>query len=157
MPASSSRAKKRATPPAKAKGTSASSATAARTNLAEFREVLAGYSPAIVDLALQARALIVSVLPEVFEVVWTRQKTTGYGTGPKKMTEHFCWIQPASKHVTLGFNYGGELPDPAGLLEGTGKSFRHVKLASRADLDRKAVRAIVIAATKHRVPAPTPL
>jgi hypothetical protein len=44
------------------------------------------------------------------------------------MTELFCWIMPASKHVNSEFNYGAELPDPHNLLEGTGKLFRYVKL-----------------------------
>jgi hypothetical protein len=112
------------------------------------------FSPDIADIASRARLLVFSVLPEAYEIVWTRQKTVGYGTGPKKMTEHFCWIAPATQHVTLGFNYGAELPDPAGLLEGTGKLFRHVKLASAADADSAALRRLLVAATKHRVPPP---
>lgn len=30
------------------------------------------------------------------------------------------------QQTLIGFNYGTELPDPAGLLEGTGKKFRHL-------------------------------
>lgn len=126
-----------------------------RQDLAAFKRTLAGATPAIARLATQTRALVLDVLPTAFEVVWERQRNTGYGTGPKKQTEHFCWISPATAHVTLGFNYGVELPDPAKLLEGTGKLFRHVKLASIVDLERLAVRALVAAATHHRVP-PSP-
>lgn len=32
------------------------------------------------------------------------------------------------KHVNLGFNRGTELPAPTGLLEGTGKMIRHVRV-----------------------------
>lgn len=125
-----------------------------RQNATDFDTVAKHFSPAIAALAKRARALILEILPGAFEVVWTRQKNTGYGTGPKKQTEHFCWIAPASKHVTLGFNYGGELPDPSGLLEGTGKLFRHVKIASETDLERPALRKLIKAATRHRVPPP---
>lgn len=128
-----------------------------RTDAKAFEAVLTGRSPAIAEVARKARALVLDVLPEVFEVVWAVQKNAGYGTGPKKQTEHFCWISPASAHVTLGFNYGTELPDPGQLLEGTGKKFRHLKLATVADVDRPAVRALIKAATTHRVPPAKPV
>lgn len=103
-------------------------------------------------MAVAVRQLIHQVLPQVVEVSWLRQGITGFGTGPKKNTEHFCWIMPAKAHVTLGFNYGAELPDPTGLLEGTGKLFRHVKLHAADQLDDQALIALLRFATTHRVP-----
>jgi hypothetical protein len=134
-----------------------SAAMPARTDAKAFDAILAGRSPEIAEVARAARSLVLDVLPEAYEVVWAQQKNAGYGTGPKKQTEHFCWISPAAAHVTFGFNYGAELADPKQLLEGTGKLFRHVKLASRGDVDRAALRALVRAATKHRVPTAKPL
>ena len=128
-----------------------------RTDAKAFEAILAGRSPAIAEVARKARALVLDVLPEAYEVVWAQQKNAGYGTGPKKQSEHFCWISPASAHVTFGFNHGAELADPNGLLEGTGKKFRHVKLAALADVDRAALRALLRAASKHRVPPARPL
>lgn len=87
---------------------------------------LQSFLPEIKDLARQTRKLIYTVLPNVVEVVWVPQKNTGFGTGIKKKTEHFCWLMPATKHVNLGFYYGAELPDPKNLLEGTGKLFRQL-------------------------------
>ncbi len=95
---------------------------------------------------------IYTVFPQVVEVVWVRQKNIGYGTGPKKNTEHFCWVMPATKHVTLGFNYGAELPDPKNLLEGTGKLFRHCKIRSIADLSNPDLIELLEFATTYRVP-----
>jgi hypothetical protein len=37
-------------------------------------------------------------------------------------------ISPFKTHVNLGIVHGATLADPAGLLEGTGKVHRHVKL-----------------------------
>lgn len=119
-----------------------------------FNEVLAGFSPAVQTVAGEARALIYALLPPVVEVVWAKQKTIGYGTGPKKMSEHFCWLAPYNKHVVLGFNYGAELPDPTHILEGTGKLFRHVRLETVADVRQPAVEALIKVATTHRVPPP---
>lgn len=128
-----------------------------RQDLSAFLEVLANFTPDVGAVAMRARTLIIDLLPEVFEVIWVQQRIMGYGTGPKKQTEHFAWIQPAKKHVSLGFNYGAELPDPDGLLEGTGKKFRHVKLTTMAEVERPAVAKLVRSAIKHRVPPPRPL
>src|SRR5688572_27556446 len=86
-----------------------------------------------------ARTLMFEVLPQTVEVVWPAQRTAGYGTGPRKMSEHFCWLAPASAHVVFGFYYGAELPDPDGLLAGTGRLMRHVKVRSAADLASPAL------------------
>jgi hypothetical protein len=121
-----------------------------------FELAIADFSPHIQELARAARQLIHRVYPQVVEVVWVRQRNTGFGTGPKKSTEHFCWLMPASNHVNLGFNYGAELPDPAGLLEGTGKLFRHVKLRSAGQLDDPRLIELVRHASTYRVPQPRP-
>jgi hypothetical protein len=128
-----------------------------RTDEKAFRAMVSGRPPIVVETALHARRLVLELLPEAYEVVWTIQRNAGYGTGPKKQTEHFCWISPAGAHVTFGFNYGAELPDPKHLLEGTGKKFRHVKLVTVADVDAPAFRALLRAAIAHRVPPPLPL
>lgn len=110
------------------------------------------YPPEIAALAHQARSWILGYLPGAYEIVWPVMKVAGYGTGPKKMTEHFAWIAPYAKHVVLGFYYGAELPDPRGLLEGTGAKMRHVKLRRLEDLDRPGLRELLEASTRHRVP-----
>jgi hypothetical protein len=117
-----------------------------------FEAALAGSSKQVQDLARRTRALINEVYPGVVEVPWPRQKTIGYGVGPRKQTEHFCYIALQRDHVDLGFNYGAELPDPDGLLEGTGALMRHVKISTPEDLERPALRALLEAASTHRMP-----
>lgn len=119
-----------------------------------FEEVISQNDAAVQEIARATRALIYDVLPQVVEVVWTQQRNIGYGTGPKKMSEHFSWIGLTKSYVQLGFFYGTELPDPDGLLEGTGKMLRHIKLRSVADVQRPAVRAMLDFAKTHRVPPP---
>lgn len=118
-----------------------------------FNKILAACSPKVRDLASQARALVRDVMPDVVEVPWPTQGIAGYGVGPKKMTEHFCYISTHKDHIDLGFNYGSELPDPEGLLEGTGKLFRHIKVNSPEDLARPAVRRLLEVASTHRMPS----
>jgi hypothetical protein len=40
----------------------------------------------------------------------------------------FAYVNVFSSHVNVGFFQGAALPDPARLLQGTGKFMRHVKL-----------------------------
>ena len=118
----------------------------------EFDAILAGFSPDVRELATRTRALIKDVMPNVVEVPWPHQRTVGYGVGPRKMTEHFCYIAVNQAYVNLGFNYGSELPDPAKLLQGTGALFRHVKIRKPEDLSNPALRQLLEAATRHRMP-----
>lgn len=49
-------------------------------------------------------------------------------------SDALLYLADYSKHVNLGFNRGAHLADPEGLLEGTGKNLRHVKIRAKADL-----------------------
>ena len=40
----------------------------------------------------------------------------------------FGYVNVFTSHVNVGFFHGASLPDPARLLQGNGKSMRHVKL-----------------------------
>ena len=119
----------------------------------EFEQIVAGADPPMRELARQTRALIRDVMPDVVEVVWLHQGLAGYGVGPKKMSEQFCYISIHKSHINLGFYYGSELPDPEGLLEGTGKLLRHSKIRTPEDLARPALRRLLEAASTHRRPA----
>ena len=55
-----------------------------------FDEALAGSGPR--DLAMRTRALIRAVMPEVVEIPWPKQRVVVYGIGPRKMSEHFCYV-----------------------------------------------------------------
>ncbi len=47
----------------------------------------------------------------------------------------FGYVNAFSAHVNVGFFQGTELADPSGLLEGTGKFMRHVKLRPDVEID----------------------
>ncbi len=113
-----------------------------------FEDVIAAAPPEIQALAQAARALLADVMPGVTEVPWARQKIAGYGVGPKKMSQHFCYIAPFKKHLNLGFMYGARLPDPENLLEGKGADLRHIKIRSAADLERPELRALIEEASR---------
>ena len=55
----------------------------------------------------------------------------------------FGYVNVFKAHVNVGFFNGARLKDPAGVLEGTGKRMRHVKLKPGAKLDSSALRALI--------------
>ena len=114
-----------------------------------FDEILSQASPHSRALTRRAKALIQDIMPDVVEVAWPKQKIAGYGVGPKKMSEQFCYIAVFKARINLGFYYGAELPDPDGLLEGTGKFLRHVKISSEEQLGDPALRRLVEAASRY--------
>jgi len=63
----------------------------------------------------------------------------------------FACVGAFKHHVNLGFFQGATLPDPAGLLEGTGRFMRHVKLKANTDLDRPSLEALITAAYRDIV------
>ena len=115
-----------------------------------FDDALAGSSDQVQEIARRLRELIVEVYPDVVEVPWPKQRIAGYGVGPKKMSEHFCYIGAHREHVNLGFYYGAELPDPEGLMEGTGKKLRHIKVRDAEGIGQSSLRRYIQLALDER-------
>ena len=55
----------------------------------------------------------------------------------------FAYVNSFTAHVNVGFFQGAELPDSNGLLEGTGKFMRHVKLRPEGGVDFAALLELV--------------
>jgi len=55
----------------------------------------------------------------------------------------FGYVNVFTSHVNVGFFHGAALPDPARLLQGTGKFMRHVKLRPVAATDAAALSRLI--------------
>jgi hypothetical protein len=58
----------------------------------------------------------------------------------------FAYVNVFTSHVNVGFFHGDALRDPAGLLEGTGKRMRHVKLRPGHEPNVRALGDLIDAA-----------
>ena len=68
----------------------------------------------------------------------------------------FGYVNAFKAHVNVGFFRGAEIADPEGLLQGTGKFMRHVKLLPGLDFNATALRQLIDTAytdMKERVQA----
>ncbi len=66
----------------------------------------------------------------------------GYPIG---CVEHspFAYVNVFTSHMNLGFFYGVDLIDQLGMLKGSGKRMRHIKIRADADLDEKEIRMLI--------------
>jgi hypothetical protein len=58
----------------------------------------------------------------------------------------FAYVNSFNSHVNVGFFYGALLEDSAGILEGSGKRMRHVKLKPGRNVNAAALGGFVDAA-----------
>ncbi|MEW9531095.1 DUF1801 domain-containing protein [Microbispora sp. NPDC049125] len=65
-------------------------------------------------------------------------------------------ISHSKTHLTLAFARGAEFDDAHGLLDGVGKTTRHIKIRKLDDLDREAVRDYIRQAVALDQAAVTP-
>jgi hypothetical protein len=120
-----------------------------RPSAAVIRRALSDRDPELRSVFLDAHGLVLETLPDVEFTIDLKDGTIGYGAhqygadgwGIGAISCHSRW-------VTLAFMRGARLPDPGRILEGTGKSMRHIKIRSRDQLveRRGAIRALLLAA-----------
>src|SRR5881396_2988826 len=58
----------------------------------------------------------------------------------------FGYVNVFTSHVNVGFFHGASLPDPARLLQGTGKFMRHLKLRPGTSTNATALSRLIEAA-----------
>ena len=96
----------------------------------EVSEYINGLPEDKQEIVKALRSIILSVDPSLNESLKWKQPVYS-----KK--EDICYIFPTGGHVNLGFYRAIELKDPKGLLEGTGKKLRHIKIRSLEDIDKE--------------------
>jgi hypothetical protein len=105
----------------------------------------------VAAIASAARRLVLDVLPDAREELDRGNRIVGYATGPRPMKDLWAGIAPHRHHVNLQLANGALLADPAGLVEGTGKRIRHVKLRSTDDGGRGELRLLLVQSLeRHR-------
>jgi hypothetical protein len=116
----------------------------------EYLKFLAAYEKPITGLALRARALVLEEAPGAIELLYDAYNAVAAGysfTG--RPSDAFIHIAAYARWVNLGFHRGSELNDPQGLLQGSGRWIRHLRIAAPADADRPELRAFVRAAVSR--------
>jgi hypothetical protein len=122
--------------------------TDSETRIASY---FARYEPATASLGQALRAKLRARLPGLFEIVYVYegQNALVISYSPtERGYEGLCSLAVYPDRVSLHFAQGALLSkaDPNRLLQGRGKTVRHVDLSSVADLDRADIAALFAAA-----------
>jgi hypothetical protein len=117
----------------------------------ELTNLLRRYEADVQSVAVALRSTVVEEIGPCHESIFPIKKWISvlYSTTEKRMKDNICLIVVYRDHVNLMFPRGVDLKDPRGLLEGSGKAMRHVKMLSPADIDRPGVRALIRQAKKR--------
>ena len=110
-----------------------------------FDDFVKGYRAKSVDLARKTRRLIKQIMPDTVEQFDPSAHLIAYGID-RTYKGLVCGIILYKDYVNLMFAQGTSLPDPAGILTGTGKRARHVRLTNLSDLKNPDLQQLLQAA-----------
>jgi len=100
----------------------------------------ASRSPALGPIARRWFDVMRACGPDVLELLHDGHPTACVGNVA------FGYVNAFKDHVNVGFFPGASLPDPARLLEGTGRFMRHAKVRSGEAIDESALGELIAAA-----------
>jgi hypothetical protein len=99
---------------------------------------------------LALREIVLEEAPEAIEsLVNGYAVAIGFSFTGKPLKDGFCHVVIYKNCVNLGFNRGALLADPDGVLEGSGKLIRHLRVHNHDELDRPIMRRLVRAAIEQ--------
>jgi hypothetical protein len=106
-------------------------------------DLLAQHTLEVRVLAEALRQLVHTAVPEATEKAYSGWQGIGYS---HPQAGYFCGVFPTADLVKLGFEFGVLLPDPDGLLEGSGSQMRWVFLRPGEDIPETSIKALIQAA-----------
>ena len=115
------------------------------------------FTPEMSKAIRAVRADLRKRLPTANELVYDNYNffVIGYSS-TLRPSDCFTQLVADAHGVRLAFYYGSTLPDPAGILLGSGSQNRFIRLASARDLDKPEVEALIRAAVAQgKAPLPT--
>jgi hypothetical protein len=111
----------------------------------EVDNLLARCEAPVAAIAEAVRRRLLALLPGATEEADPAANVIGYGFGPG-YKHLICTLILSKKGVKLGFYRGAGLPDPHGLLGGSGKVHRYVEIASPEAADDPRLEELIRAA-----------
>jgi hypothetical protein len=137
-------------------GRSTAAHAPAETPEAQLTRFMARFDPAVARVAEEARAILRERFPAAFELVYDNYNALAIGFSPTEKTpDAIVSVTLYPRWVSVFFLYGATLPDPLGLLQGSGSQVRSIRLASADTLKTRGVRALLRAAVAQSdIPMP---
>lgn len=109
-----------------------------KRTIKEVDQFILDLSEDIQKITKALRNIILDASPElVEEYKWSMPNYSYKGL--------VCYLQTAKKHVNLGFQKGNELveKDVNNLLQGTGKTMRHIRITKMEDIQSESFTSLI--------------
>ena len=119
----------------------------------ELDQIIAKQSPEMAKLTREVLEKLRPRFPGAVEMVYDKKRGMVVGFCPDDRASNVInSIGVYSRWINLYFFEGDSLPDPDGILQGTGSIVRNIRLTSAHDLDRPPVKLLMAEALKRSQP-----
>jgi hypothetical protein len=116
----------------------------------EIASVLCGLSDDLSDMALELRRLVLTLGPDLDEQIAFHALCYSVPGRPYgSIGGNVCLIGHKRGCLQLAFLHGVHLPDPLGLLQGTGKAKRHIEWSAGCELRADQLEPLIRAAIAY--------
>ena len=116
----------------------------------QLDDFIARYTPQIASSGRSVFVKLREIVPHALILVYDNYNALVIGFGPnERASDAIFSIVLYPKWISLFFLQGAHLPDPEGLLRGSGKIVRHLVLQSADDLEIPAIRLLISTALEQ--------
>ena len=120
---------------------------------AQLNSFIGKFTPEVAVLTRELLAKTKARLPGAIIMVYDNYNALAIGFGPTdRAGQAVLSLAVMPRWVTLCFLYGVGLPDPHGLLKGSGNRVRHVRLHTAEAFDDPRIQALIAAALDRGEP-----
>jgi len=100
--------------------------------------------PELSEIVLELRSLVALVAPDATENLRPSGLVYYFGDLGGPVSAGICGIALKPDHIRLYFTQGAFIPDPSGLLRGTGKAMRYLRLESYEAVPWEDIRVLIM-------------
>jgi hypothetical protein len=111
---------------------------------------IAKFDPKVARVIRSSRAALRKRFPTAIEQVYDNYNFLAIGfCSTERTSDCIVSLAAQAKGVALSFYYGASLPDPKGILQGSGNQNRFIRLDAAATLSNPDVQTLLTAAAAH--------
>lgn len=108
----------------------------------DFEKLLFAKDENLAVTYLKLRERLLNIAPNANELLYNSHALTIAFSLSDKLSDAFCHLPIYKTHINLGFNQGVYLRDMHGMLKGSGKTIRHIKMESEDDFNEDVIELV---------------
>lgn len=108
----------------------------------DFERLLLANDANLATTYIKLREKLLQIAPNANELLYNSHALTIAFSLSDKLGDAFCHLPIYTSHINLGFNQGAHLHDKSGLLQGSGKTIRHIKMQKEEDFNEDVIALV---------------